>query len=78
LGERLKDPFHPYRELSARFLKTRLIERPSYTTWLRAQKKSVARAVRQRMDDLDVGNAALAKQMDTSRPLIDQLLDPEN
>ena len=43
---------------------------------LRAQKKEVAAAVRERMQALRLTKSALAERMRTSRTVVDRLLDP--
>ncbi len=45
---------------------------------LRAQKKVFVLAAQQRMAELRMSKNTLAKRMETSRPAIDRLLDPDN
>ena len=45
---------------------------------LRAQKKCMAEAVRERMADLAVTKAMLARRMRTSRSQVERLLDPDD
>lgn len=45
---------------------------------LRSQKKAFVLAATQRMTELHLSKNALAKRMDTSRPAVDRLLDPDN
>lgn len=45
---------------------------------LRAQKKCMADAVRERMADLAVTKAVLARRMRTSRSQVERLLDPDD
>ncbi|HEY5959537.1 MAG TPA: hypothetical protein VIV60_23430 [Polyangiaceae bacterium] len=45
---------------------------------LRAQKKNMADAVRERMADLAVTKAVLARRMRTSRSQVERLLDPND
>jgi len=45
---------------------------------LRAQKKAVAAAVRERMQTLRLTKSMLAERMRTSRTVVDRLLDPQD
>lgn len=43
-----------------------------------ASKRVIAWQIKQRMEERGISKSALAKQMNTSRPSLDRLLDPDN
>ncbi|MFQ5955089.1 MAG: helix-turn-helix domain-containing protein [Kiloniellales bacterium] len=47
-------------------------------TTARAIKRVLARQIEQAMKDQGLSKSAMARRMETSRPALDRLLDPEN